>query len=815
MVPSRARWKIGQAEEAAANELSARLGVDRIVGLLLVSRGIVDREEASRFLNADVNDLHDPYELDGMREAVQRIREGLAKGEKIRIYGDYDADGVSSTALMSRLFRSLGANFDTYIPHRATEGYGLNRAAMDRAAEAGVSLIVTVDTGISAREEIAYARELGMDVVVTDHHEPPAELPEAIAVVNPKKPGCPYPYKQLAGAGVAFKLAQALLDRIPAELFDIAAIGTVGDLMPLTDENRIIVKQGIERMRTGSYAGIKALFDVADVDKRTMNAGHIGFALAPRINASGRLDAADPALQLLTTDDPEEAAELALRLDLLNRERQRIVDEIAAEALLLAAEQKTVSGGVLVVAKEGWNVGVIGIVASKLLERFYCPTVVLSIDPETGLAKGSARSIAGFDMYEALTGCGDLMEHYGGHQAAAGMTLEAGNISEFRERLGKFADEWLTEADYQPILNADLECALDGSPLGWIKELEQLAPFGAGNPAPRFVFRDLRIMDMKTMGKDNRHMKLQVAPWTATENRKPIVLDAVGFSKGSMLNTISSTDRIELLGELTLNEWNGSVKPQILIQDLSIPEMQVFDFRGAGLTDSRWKSLALPDASLGVVLFTPEDADKVPAELKEAATLWLWEGNREPKLLQEPVKGKAASSGLSYEELQSLVLLTLPPSLEALRAALRQAREAGRLYPVFLAPTDEAGMPSRDMFVQIYSTLRKEGTAGQRGIDPVHYLSRRAGLSASHVRFILDVFEELELVEQASGDYRCTVSPAKRDLTESGRYQDRLRFRQVEEELLYSTAKDLTRLLKELRDRKETKVIQGNRIDTP
>ncbi|WP_438434388.1 single-stranded-DNA-specific exonuclease RecJ [Gorillibacterium sp. sgz500922] len=797
MIPSRARWKIGEADEAAANELSARLGVDELVARLLAARGWTDPEEAARFLDAEGEDLHDPYLLDGMTEAVRRIRSAMEKKEKIRIYGDYDADGVSSTALMSRLFRSLGADFDAYIPHRVNEGYGLNRQAMKLAAEAGISLIVTVDTGISAREEIAYAGELGIDVVVTDHHEPPAELPDAVAVVNPKKPGCPYPFKGLAGAGVAFKLAQALVGRVPDELADIAAIGTVGDLMPLTGENRSLVKRGLARMRSGSYAGIKALFEVAGIDRNAVNAGHLAFALAPRINASGRLEAADPALRLLVTDDSSEAGELAMSLDLLNRERQRIVDEIAAEALELAGREAEPSG-VLVVAKESWNVGVIGIVASKLLERFYRPTIVLSIDPTTGMAKGSARSIAGFDLYEALTACADLMDHFGGHQAAAGMTIAAANLPAFRERLGRIAREKLSAEDYQPVLAADIECGLEDATLGLIKELDRLAPFGAGNPAPRFVFRNLRILDQKSMGKENRHLKLQVVPWTPKGSQKPVAVDAVGFGKGELLDRLSATDRLELLGELSLNEWNGKVKPQILIQDLRVPGVQVFDFRGAARSDRRWASVA-KEAGIGVVLFSPEEAETVPEPLRRTASLWLYQRDRGMRLLQE-ASASADSGHPGFDELKGLVFPALPPSRSALKFVLQEAKQADRLYPVFAFSDEASVLPNREMFKQIYSTLRREGSARQGGIEPIPYLSRRAGLPVPTVRFILDVFEELELIEQVSGDYRCSVSPAKRDLAESLRYQERQQLRRVEEELLYSTANDLTRLLTELRE---------------
>jgi len=800
MLPSRARWTIGQAEEEVAEELSSRLSLAPVVARLLASRGFRTAEAAARFLQADLDHLHDPFLFDGMDLAVGRIRQALANREKIRIYGDYDADGVSSTALLIRLMRLLEADFDYYIPHRVREGYGLNRQAVEQAKAAAVTLIVTVDTGISAVDEISYARELGIDVVVTDHHEPPDQLPDAVAIINPKKPGCPYPFKQLAGAGVALKLAQALLGRVPEEWMDIAAIGTVGDLMPLTDENRIIVKHGLKRMSSAAtYAGIKALLEVSGIDKGPVTAGHIGFSLAPRINASGRLDSADDAVKLLITDQTAAAKDLAASLDRMNLDRQNVVDGIVEQAFQQAeTPEGQEKPSVIVVAGEGWNVGVVGIVASKLLDRFYRPAIVLSIDPDTGLAKGSARSIPGFDIHRALTLNAGLLMHYGGHPMAAGMTLQADSIPLLRERLQHLADDWLTAADYVPVLNADLPCQLEGQPLTWIRELEKLAPFGVGNPAPRFMFAGLRVLEKKQMGKENRHLKLQVSPSQDAAKGKPLQLDAVGFSKGHLDCDISTTSRIDLLGELSINEWNGMEKPQLIIQDMRISQTQVFDYRNASVQDKRWLQLANRREAVGIVFSTLEEAHNVPVDgFGPLASKWIYSSETQ-RMLQVDAPGEWRGE---YPALTQLVLYSLPLSMAAFAAALHQAEGVTRIYAVFKEPaTGDDPLPGKEMFKQVYGLLRQGDGWKRSSMEPEVYISRRTGLSPYAVRFIIEVFEELQFVERTAGDYRCMPVMAKRDLAQSVAYRNRQHQADVEHELLYSTAQELTNRILALRN---------------
>lgn len=581
MIHRKTRWALAEwkeSEEGAAKLLCERLSLPPLVARLLVQRGYRDEESARAFLHADAADLHDPYLLSGMEAAVLRIREAAERGEKIRIYGDYDADGVSSTSLLVHVFRGMGLHFDYYIPHRALEGYGLNNDAIALAAGDGVKLIVTVDTGISAYEQVEYAKSLGIDIVVTDHHEPPEKLPDACAVVNPKQEHCRYPFKGLAGVGVAFKLATALLARVPLELTDIVCLGTIADLMPLTGENRILVRYGLERLRKEAGPGFRALAEAAGIELQGIVSTGVAFGMAPRINAAGRLDHAKRAVELLTTDDYDEAMLAAIHLDTLNKERQRIVDTIVKEAeeawlsKRLAAEAAGEDPpAVIVLGGEEWNVGVIGIVASKLLERHYKPVIIFGIDKETGMCKGSARSIEGFDLHAALTECEALLDHYGGHQAAAGMSLHRGNLHLLEERMSKLALEWLKEEDWIPKTVVDIACDLEDATIETISQLALLEPFGIANPSPRLLFQNVQLADRRAIGKESKHLKLALG-----SGRK--LLDGIGFGMGDMIAGMPQGCRIDVIGELSINEWNNQRKAQLQLHDLHYEPAPLAEF---------------------------------------------------------------------------------------------------------------------------------------------------------------------------------------------------------------------------------------------
>lgn len=571
MIKRKTRWALAPwspNNEDIAKNLASKLNLPPLVSRLLVQRGFVEEAAAEQFLRGGHELFHDPYLLLGMKEAVDRIRLAGANQEKIRIYGDYDADGVSSTSLLVFLFRSLDYDFDYYIPHRSIEGYGLNRKAIELAAEEGIALIVTVDTGISAVDEIAYANELGIDVVVTDHHEPPEQLPSAYAIVNPKQKDCIYPFKGLAGVGVAFKLAHAMLDRPPLEWTDIVCLGTIADLMPLVDENRILVRYGLEQLRNNTRTGFRALAEASGIELEGLTASGVAFGMAPKINAAGRLDHAKRAVELLTTEDYDNAILAAAGLDNLNKERQRIVESIVKDAeeqwalkCSQAEEAGKASPSVIVLAGEGWNVGVIGIVASKLLERNYKPVIILGINEETSMCKGSARSIEGFDLHAALTACDELLTHYGGHQAAAGMSLHREQLALFEAKLCELAEEWLKPEDWIPKTTVDLMCSVSEATLETITELSQLEPFGMGNPSPRLLFQGAELADRRAIGKEFKHLKLSLG-----SGRR--LLDGIGFSMGMLSKQLQPGIKIDAIGELSINEWNGQRKPQLQLHDL-------------------------------------------------------------------------------------------------------------------------------------------------------------------------------------------------------------------------------------------------------
>lgn len=753
MLKSKAKWQMNKpADQAKVDQFAEQLNVSPLIAELLIARGMKDVDTALAFLETNEDGFHDPMLMLGMNEAVQRIEQALQQNEKIRIYGDYDADGVSATALLLTVLSQLGAQVDYYIPHRIREGYGLNKGAIDDAVEHGVAMIITVDNGISAHEAIAHATAQGIDVIVTDHHEPPERLPDAFAIVNPKQAGCCYPFKELAGVGVALKLAHALLDELPVELLQLAALGTVADIMPLHDENRLIVKLGLLRMQQAPAFGIRALATVAGVDATAIDETHLGFSIGPRINAGGRIGDADKAVQLLITDDVKEAERLAAQLDELNKQRQSIVTDITDEAMAMHDGD----ADVIVLAQENWHVGVIGIVASKFTEQFYRPAIILNIDAETGLAKGSARSIPGFDLFKALTECDALLSHYGGHQMAAGMTLPSENIAAFSKKMNELAGRWLTAEDFIPTVHVDMTCAIDALSLQTIEQLQRLAPFGQGNASPQFVLSDVSVNDLRLLGKEQQHLKLIVSQ---SVGNTIYTMDAIGFSMSEAARYISPHARLDVLGEITINEWNGLRKPQLRIHDMRIVERQVFDWRGKA------KAQALSQLSEychPVLLFTEDD--DVPTIVQTAT---------------------------------DIIIGSLPTSVNALEKALQKAVKAERIYVAFQHNDDISRvLPTRDAFKQVYaelSVVRQWQSYDQRLLQN---LQRRTGMSIDMLRFVFKVFEELSFIEMTGTTYRLASSPERRELNTSTSYQLREQRIAVEDILVYSTTQQLTQWIK-------------------
>ncbi|HNG52057.1 MAG TPA: single-stranded-DNA-specific exonuclease RecJ, partial [Nitrospira sp.] len=478
-------------------------------------------------------------------------------------YGDYDVDGVSATSLYLSFYRGLGGNACGYIPHRVREGYGLNEGAVRKLAQEGVTLLVTSDCGTTSHHEIAVAKELGMDVVVTDHHQTDATMPAALAVLNPHRRDAIYPFKGLCSAGLAYKVVTAYQRRYgsgevdPESCLDLVALATVADIVPLQDENRILVREGLIQINRGARCGIRALKQVAGITK-ACTSETIGFRLGPRLNAAGRLDHAMLCVQLLTTESDREAQQIAEQLEQLNRQRQQIEEEITAQAG--ASLQQDEPAAAIVLGSRHWHLGVVGIVAARLVDRFHRPSIVIAVD-EKGLGKGSARTVEGFDLYQGLSACRDLLEAFGGHPSAAGLTIQESRLEEFRRRVCEVAAQWATASLVRPTLHVDAEVKLTEVNFDLIQELESLHPFGAGNPEPTLAVRGLDVVEARVVGE--KHLKLRV------RQGRSFIFDSIGFRMGSFEELGLKTGRpVDLAFSPERNHWNGYDRVQLRIKAL-------------------------------------------------------------------------------------------------------------------------------------------------------------------------------------------------------------------------------------------------------
>jgi single-stranded-DNA-specific exonuclease len=562
-------WEHLPCDEALVQRLADTLAVSPIVARLLCLRGLDDPEAATRFLKPSLDHLHDPWRLADMPVAVDRLLAAVARREPIAIHGDYDVDGITSTVIVRRVLELLGGEVHHFIPDRLKDGYGLQPAAIERLQAQGIGLVVSVDCGIRGADAARRARELGVDLIVTDHHEPGEELPAALAVINPKRIDCSYPDKNLAGVGVALKLVQALCIRsgreswLPA-FIKVAAIGTLADVVPLVGENRVISKLGLSLLSRGPHkVGLRALLDASGLSGKTLDSYHVTFGLAPRVNAAGRMSTPDIATRLLLAADEamaHEARALAEQLNEENLRRQQEEQAIVAEARKIASTDPEIGARtVLVVAGEGWHRGVIGIVASKLVETFYKPAIVLSIDGET--AHGSCRSIAGFDMLGGLERCAGLLGRFGGHRVAAGLTIDRSRIKEFRLAINAYADELLQPDDLRPRLRIDGPLPFRAIRSDVIEALTALAPFGPGNPRPVFHADNVQMSD---------------GPWRLKERHLKVALRHDGrifrgiFWRGADMEEVFSThrDALDVAFSLDRNEFNGETFIELSIADV-------------------------------------------------------------------------------------------------------------------------------------------------------------------------------------------------------------------------------------------------------
>ena len=706
-------WQFSpQVEDADFTKIAKSAGLSSEVACLLFQRGIKDESSLKKFLDPSLEDLHDPYLLHDMEKAVERIRQAIERGELILVYGDYDADGMTSASIVKESLEQLGAECLVYLPNRFTDGYGPNASVYKYFIEQqGVSLIVTVDNGVAGHEAIDLAQSMGVDVIVTDHHSMPEVLPDAYAIVHPEHQEADYPFKHLAGCGVAFKLACALLEEVQVELLDLVAIGTIADMVSLTDENRIMVQYGLEVLRNTQRLGLQELFEVAGISSSDLTEETIGFQLAPRLNALGRLDDPNPAIDLLTGFDDEEVHEIALMIQEKNEERKEIVQAIYEEAKSLVDPNKSVQ----VLAKEGWNPGVLGIVAGRLLEELGQTVIVLNI--EDGRAKGSARSIEAVDIFEALDPHRELFIAFGGHAGAAGMTLEAEQLDALSEILETYVKDKGIDAKGKSQLYLDEELDLENLNLDTVKSFERLAPFGMDNQKPIFYIRDFQVENARSMGAGDSHLKLKISKGTAN-------FEVVAFGQGAKATEFAQTKQLELAVTLSVNQWNGQTTLQLMMVDARVDGVQLFNIRS--------KSAALPDG-VPVLDFSGEL----------------------PDITSSP----------------AVVVKNLPEDIRILKDIF-QEHDFSAVYfkndiekPYYLT-----GYGTREQFAKLYKTIYQfpEFDIRFKLKDLSAYLKIEQILLVK----MIQIFEELGFVIIENGVMKVNKDAAKRDIAESQIYQN-------------------------------------------
>ena len=554
------KWVCKEIDENQVNDLVKKYKINEVLARILINKGITSKEDIELFMNPTRNDFHDPFLMPDMEIAVQRVIKAIEDNQKIIIYGDYDADGITSTTVLKSFLKERGLQVDSYIPNRLDEGYGLNKEAIKKIFENGYRLMITVDCGISGIEEIEYANSLGIETIITDHHEPAETLPNALAVVDAKRKDNKYPFNQLAGVGVVFKLIQAISIRLKLEekeylkYLDIVCIGTISDIVPLIDENRVISKLGLKLVAQTRNVGLKTLLDL--VGFKNIDSNAISFGVAPRINACGRMGNEQIALGLFLSENYEEAKNLAIKLNEYNIQRQTIEKKIFDEAVeKIESEEK--NKDCIIVGSEGWHHGIIGIVSSKVTEMYFKPSILICFEGNEG--KGSGRSIPGFDLHEALTKCGKHLKKFGGHEMAVGITVDKEEFEKFKNELEIYAKDKKID-EIVPIINIDSELNLKDINLENVKSLKMLEPYGEANKMPLFLFKGLKIKSIRALS-EGKHLKLALA----NEN---FIINAIGFNLGELSEKYLLDDKIDIVGNLDINVFNGVESIQIIIKDI-------------------------------------------------------------------------------------------------------------------------------------------------------------------------------------------------------------------------------------------------------
>ena len=761
MIDAKFKWELADnASSVTVDNLEKELGISRILATLLAQQGIDSTEQAKKFFEPSIEEIHDPTLLHDMDKAVERIEQAVEKQEQITIYGDYDADGITSTSLMYETLLSIGANVNYYVPNRFTDGYGPNMDAYQRLIDNGTQLFITVDNGVSGKNVIDKVIAAGVDVVITDHHELPADLPNAVAIVHPRYPGSNYPFPDLSGVGVAFKVAWALTGEFPVEELDLVAIGEIADVVNVTDENHALISYGIQQLRQGMRPGLAALMKLADIKANNLTDQDIGFGIAPRLNALGRIADANDGVKLLTSLDENESQKLAKEVDQANKERQNLVAEIMKEAEKQANSSANQQKKTLLIVGKGWHQGVLGIVASRIMNETGKPTIVASTDQNNPtLIKGSGRSVDSFNLFNALEAHRELFTTFGGHPAACGLSFDQKNIVPLQIAL----EEEAVKQKFDPTVKQPLPIAMKLVPADVTQQLyndiQRVAPFGPGNMEPVFELNNVKVVDVKTMGQEHQHLKFSIV-----SDKKNLTV--VAFGQGNLATLLSApTGQINLAVKVSLNEWRGKKSVQLMLEDLQINGTVIIDERTNKLTPQ---------------LFSSSDYYIV----------------REPRLRENIAPHVAPGYTLSIEEAiktdfsgQQVTLVDCPSSEEMLKRIFAEDEEEPATIRLLLYQRKSAylaGLPTRNDFAQLYRFIYKQKEL--KWPMQAKAVSNHLKINMDRLNLMIQVFSEAGFVTIKDDVLKFNESTNKTDLTQTKRYQKQLAQYKVEQQLLFNDA---------------------------
>ncbi|EXJ24153.1 Single-stranded-DNA-specific exonuclease RecJ [Alkalibacterium sp. AK22] len=763
---SETTWKESQIDEDMLSTLAAQMKQSKTFIRLCLHRGLNSKEAIEHFVSPTREWFHNPFDMTGMEKTVHRIQEAVEKRQQITVYGDYDADGITSTVIMYEAIELLGGTVDYYIPNRFTDGYGPNVDAFERLIAKGTELIITVDNGIAGHEAIDYANKAGVDVIVTDHHECPETLPNAYSIVHPNHPDGHYPFKQLAGAGVSLKVAEALLQEIPEELLELAMIGTIADLVPLEDENRAIAYFGLQLIARTQRLGLLAFLQQAGIRPEDMDEEGVGFKLAPPFNAAGRLGEASIVVDLLTTFDEERAQELSQSVLASNNERKEIVEKITAEALEKVEECKL--DPVIILSHENWHQGVLGIVASKIAEKVNKPTLIFSVDSQKGVLKGSGRSIEGFNLYACIDGARPLLSSFGGHEMACGISLPIENKEAFSDTVRTAAQKMLAGSDMSRELVIDSELDWSDLSVELIEELDQLKPFGQNNAKPLFKLSAANVRESRVIGANQDHFKAQL-------EKNERVLDLIAFHSADWHDVFRSKPTVDIAGYVNINEWNGNRKVQVQAIDFKTDRPVVIDKRQLKISPTVFKQ-----HNAHYLFFSRRNFSNWQSAIHPEASSQLLEADLEP---------------MDIPSSEAVVVVDVPDHLALMQKVYRHYDQ--HVIHCYLQSTNEyyfKGMPKRAQFMQLYKWLLSKEKINLA--QETQTITRMLRVDKEMAKFMLMVFLENEFVTIENGELSVISNPNKKRLEDTVTYKKRQDQIEAEEKLVYSSFSELLTALK-------------------